>query len=409
MDLIVAKFDGSSLANGDLIKMAAKSVVKEYNKGKHVVVVVSAVSKTTDDLLALSKESVGAGLTDRQKAEIMAMGERTSARIFEAALEALGARAKYIDPYDADWPIISDSNFLRANIDFDITSKMIHNIEKILDDGIIPVICGFLAKGHGGEITTLGRGGSDITAFLIGNCLEAREVIIISDVDGVMSSDPRQIEKAELLNEISVEEIRTLATKGAQIINPHALKYKDPKMNVKIINFTHADLTSSGTNIIGPFEDTSKKSVTLYEEPLSIIAIVGENMQEQVGPLRDVTNCLAENGINIYKITAGDNSITTFIDKCDAQKAYHILHNLVLESDIFDSLSLGRDIAMITLVSPDVIEKPSIISDVTEPLRKNRINIIEINSSQTSLVILVDWSEGEKAYGVIKEMLEESD
>ena len=409
MDLIVAKFDGSSLANGDLIKMAAKSVVKEYNKGKHVVVVVSAVSKTTDDLLALSKDSVGEGLTDRQKAEIMAMGERTSARIFEAALEALGAKAKYIDPYDADWPIISDSNFLRANIDFDITSKMIHNIEKILDDGIIPVICGFLAKGHGGEITTLGRGGSDITAFLIGNCLEAREVIIISDVDGVMSSDPRQIEKAELLNEISVEEIRTLATKGAQIINPHALKYKDPKMNVKIINFTHADLTSSGTNIIGPFEDTSKKSVTLYEEPLSIIAIVGENMQEQVGPLRDVTNCLAENGINIYKITAGDNSITTFIDKCDAQKAYHILHNLVLESDIFDSLSLGRDIAMITLVSPDVIEKPSIISDVTEPLRKNRINIIEINSSQTSLVILVDWSEGEKAYGVIKEMLEESD
>lgn len=409
MDLIVAKFDGSSLANGDLIKMAAKSVVKEYNKGKQVVVVVSAVSKTTDDLLALSKDSVGFALTDRQQAEIMAMGERTSARIFEASLEALGAKAKYIDPYDADWPIISDSNFLKANIDYDITSQMIHNIEKILDEGVIPVICGFLAKGHGGEITTLGRGGSDITAFLIGNCLDAREVIIISDVDGVMSSDPRQIEKAELLNEISVEEIRTLATKGAQIINPHALKYKGPKMNVKIINFTHGDLTSNGTNIIGPFEDTSKKSVTLYEEPLSIIAIVGENMLEQVGPLRDVTNCLAKNDINIYKITAGDNSITTFIDKCDAQNAYHILHNLVLESDVFNSLSLGRDIAMITLVSPDVIEKPSIISDVTEPLRKNRINIIEINSSLTSLVILVDWSEGEKAYNVIKEMLEESE
>ena len=409
MDLIVAKFDGSSLANGELIKMAAKSVVKEHMKGRKVVVVVSAVSKTTDDLLALSKESAGSALTERQKAEIMAMGERTSARIFEAALEALGVKAKYIDPYDADWPIISDSNFLKANIDFEITSKMIHNIEKILEDDVIPVICGFLAKGHGGEITTLGRGGSDITAFLIGNCLGAREVVIISDVDGVMSSDPRQIEKAELLNEISVEEIRTLATKGAQIINPHALKYKDPKMNVKIINFTHEDLRANGTNIIGPFEDTTKKSVTLYEEPLSIIAIVGENMQEQIGPLRDITNCLAENDINIYKISAGDNSITTFVDKCDAQKAYHILHNLVLESDIFNSLSLGRDIAMITLVSPDVIEKPSIISDVTEPLRKNRINIIEINSSQTSLVILVDWAEGEKAYKLIKDMLEESE
>lgn len=409
MDLIVAKFDGSSLANGEQIKKAAQSVVKEHMKGKQVVVVVSAVSKTTDDLLELSKDSAGASLTERQQAEIMAMGERTSARIFEATLEGLGVKAKYIDPYDDEWPIISDSNFLKANIDFDITSKMIHNIEKILNDDTIPVICGFLAKGHGGEITTLGRGGSDITAFLIGNCLDAREVIIITDVDGVMSSDPRQIEKAELLNEISVEEIRTLATKGVPIINPHALKYKDPKMNVKIINFVHGDLTANGTNIIGPFEDTTKKSVTLYKDPLSIIAIVGEGMLEQVGPLKDITSCLAKNNINIYKISAGDNSITTFIDKADSQKAYHILHDLVLKSDIFNSLSLGRDIAMITLVSPDVIEKPSIISDVTEPLRKNRINIIEINSSQTSLVILVDWSEGEKACRVIKEILDENE
>ena len=409
MDLIVAKFDGNALANGSLIKKAAQSVVKEHNKGKKVVVVVSAVNQTTDDLIGLSNDAVGAALTDRQKAEIMAMGERTSARIFEATLDSLGVKARYIDPYDEDWPIISDSNFLEAKIDFDTTSKMIHNIEKTIKDDEIPVICGFLAKGHGGEITTLGRGGSDITAFLLGYCLNAREVVIISDVDGVMSSDPRQIPKAKLLNEISVEEIRTLATKGVPIINPHALKYKDPKMNVKIINFTHGDLTANGTNIIGPFEDTSKKSVTLYKDPLSIIAIVGENMLEQVGSLKDITNCLAKNDINIYKISAGDNSITTFIDKGDAQKAYHILHDLVLNSEIFNSLSLGRDIAMITLVSPDVIEKPSIISDVTEPLRKNRINIIEINSSQTSLVILVDFSEGEKAANLIKEILESCD
>ena len=409
MDLIVAKFDGSSLANGNLIKMAAKSVVKEHMKGKKLVVVVSAVSETTDNILAISKDSIGSNITARQQAEIMAMGERASARIFEASLEALGAKAKYIDPYDDEWPIISDSNFLKANIDFDITSKMIHNIEKILKDDTIPVICGFLAKGHSGEITTLGRGGSDITALLIGKCLNAKEVVIISDVDGVMSTDPRQIEKAELLNEISVEEIRTLATKGAQIINPYALKYKDPNMNVKIINFTHEDLCSNGTNIIGPFEDTSKKSVTLYKEPLSIIAIVGEDILEQIGPLRNIATCLAKNNINIYKISVGNNSITTFIDKSDSEKAYPLLHRLVLESDIFNSISLGRDIAMITLVSPDVIEKPSIISDVTEPLRRNNINIIEINSSQTSLVILVDWSEREKAYLLIKEMLEKNE
>ena len=108
MDLIVAKFDGSALANGELIQKAAKSVVKEHMKGRKVVVVVSAVSKTTDALVELSKDSVGSALTDRQQAEIRAMGERISARIFESSLEALGVKAKYIDPYDSEWPIISD-------------------------------------------------------------------------------------------------------------------------------------------------------------------------------------------------------------------------------------------------------------------------------------------------------------
>lgn len=405
MDLIVAKFDGSSLATGAQIKMAAQSVVSEYEKGKRIVVVVSAVSKTTDKLISLSEESVGFGLTERQQAEIMAMGERTSARIFDATLKSFDVKSRYIDPYDEDWPIITDSNFLKAQIDFEITSHLIHNIEKLLDEGIIPVICGFLAKGHGGEITTLGRGGSDITALLIGNCLGAREVVMITDVDGIMTSDPLYNDKAELLNEISVEEIRTLATKGTQVINPQALKYKNPNMNLKIINFMHGDLTAPGTNIIGPFEDTSKKSVTMYPDPLSIIAIVGRDMFEKAGPLRDITECLSDNGINIYKINSGDHSVTVFIDKDDADRAYHLLHDMVLESEIFHSISIGRDVAMITMVSPDVVEKPSIISDVSEPLRRNRIPIIEINSSLTSLVILVDWRNGEKATEIIDEII----
>ena len=254
MDLIVVKFGGTSVGDGSRIKKAAQSVVNEYMKGNQVVVVVSAVNKTTDELIGLSNDAIGTGLTDKQKAEIMAMGELTSARLFSATIESLGVKSEFIDPYNDLWPIITDSNSLEAKIDFKSTNIKAEGIRRLINQGIIPVICGFLGKGPSGEITTLGRGGSDITAFLIGHCLEANEVIIVTDVDGVMSTDPNKIENAKLLDEISVEEMRDLATHGAQVLHPHALKYKDPLITAKIINFEHGDLTSKGTRIVGPYE-----------------------------------------------------------------------------------------------------------------------------------------------------------
>ena len=97
--------------------------------------------------------------------------------------------------------------------------------------------------------------------------------------------------------------------------------------------------------------------------------------------------------------------LTAFLDKNDSIKAYHKLHQLVIEDDSLSSLSLGKDTAMITLVSPDIIDTPGIISGITEPLRKNNINIVEITSSQTAVVVFVDWKDGEKAYNLVKEVL----
>ena len=406
MDLIVVKFGGTSVGDGSRIKKAAQSVVNEYMKGNQMVVVVSAVNKTTDELIGLSDEAIGASLTDKQKAEIMAMGEMTSARLFSATIESLGVKSEFIDPYNELWPIITDSNSLEAKIDFKSTDKKSDGIKNLINQGIIPVICGFLGKGPSGEVTTLGRGGSDITAFLIGHCLDANEVIIVTDVDGVMSTDPNKIEEAQLLSEISVEEMRDLATHGAQVLHPHALKYKDPLISAKIINFAHGDLSEKGTRIVGPFEGEMMKCVSLYKNPISLIAIVGEAMVKTVGLIAKLSGSLAEDDINIFGISAGQNSITAFVDKADSNKAYHLLHQVVLESDALSSLSLGRDTAMITFVSPDIIDTPGIISDITEPLRKNNINIVEIISSQTAIVLFVDWDDGKNAHELIKEVLE---
>ena len=402
MDLLVVKFGGTSVGDGSRIKKAAQSVVNEYMKGSKVVVVVSAVNKTTDELIGLSNEAIGDSLTDKQKAEIMAMGELTSARLFSATIESLGVKSEFIDPYSELWPIITDSKSLEANIDFNSTD----GVMRLVNQGIIPVICGFLGKSTVGEITTLGRGGSDITAFLIGHCLDANEVIIVTDVDGVMSTDPNKIENAELLDEISVEEMRDLATHGAQVLHPHALKYKDPLISAKIINFAHGDLSAKGTRIVSPYEGEMLKCVTLYKNPISLIAIVGEAMVKKSGLIANLTGSLADSNINIFGISAGQNSITAFVEKSDSNKAYHLLHQVVVESDVLSSLSLGRDTAMITFVSPDIIDTPGIISDITEPLTKNDINIVEIISSQTAIVLFVNWEDGEKARELINEVLE---
>ena len=407
MDLIVAKFGGTSVGDGSRIKKAAQSVVNEYMKGNQMVVVVSAVNKTTDELIDLSNEAIGGSLTDKQQAEIMAMGELTSARLFSAAIESLGVKSAFIDPYNDLWPIMTDSNSLEAKIDIKTTVKKAQGIKDLLNQGIIPVVCGFLGKGPSGEITTLGRGGSDISAFLIGHCLDANDVVIVTDVDGVMSTDPNKIEEAELLDEISVEEMRDLATHGAQVLHPHALKYKDPLISAKIINFNNGDLSSNGTKIVGPFEGDEMKSISLYKSPISVIAIVGDAMLKKIGLLAGITNCLANENINIFGLSAGQNSITTFVEKKDADKAYHLLHQFVIDNEMLSSLSLGEDAAMITVVSPDFIEEtPGIISSITDPLRKNNINIIEISSSQTAVVLYVDWEDGEKALSLIKEVLE---
>lgn len=406
MDLIVAKFDGNALKDGARIRDAARSVVKEHMKGTKVVVIASATSNTTDELIKLSDDAVGPFLTDSQKAEIMAMGERTSARLLKSAIEAEGVKAEVIDPYSDLWPIITDSNFLEAKIDFEKSEHKINTLKILLNQGIVPVICGFLGKGKNDEVTTLGRGGSDITAFIIADCLDADEIIIISDVDGIMSSDPTQIEKAKLLKEISVEELRNLSTKGVRLIHPHALKYKTPELKAKVINCSHNDLTAQGTEIIGPFEEDSIKTASLYPDPLSIIAIVGDTITSKVGLLSELTNYMADNNLNIYKLTVGDNSITVFVDKTDSQRAYHTLHDFVLKSSTFNSLSLGRDVALITIVNLDIVEKPGIIAAITEQLRKNSIKILEINSSQTAIVLIVDWADGAKACELINEILE---
>ena len=405
MGIIVAKFGGTSVGNGERIKKAAQSVVNEYMKGKKMVVVVSAINKTTDEFLKIVDTAMGKSITDKQLAEVVSMGEMTSVRLFSSTIESLGVKSEYVDPYTDAWPVITDNNFLSAKINFELTENKSSKIKEMVDEGIIPVVCGYLGKNESGNITTLGRGGSDITAFLLGHCLKAEEVIIVTDVDGVMSTDPNKLLSAKKLDKISVEEMRDLATHGAQVLHPHALKYKDPKIDAKIIGYVKGDLSTPGTEIIGPSNNALVKCATINSEPISVIAVVGEEILTKSGILSKITDTLAKYKINIYGISTGQNSITVFVNKSDSDRAHEVLHEVVVTTDDLSSLSLGREIAMITVASQDFIDTPGVIAEITEPLQKSKINIVEISSSQTSVVLFVDWDDGNKAYELVKGVL----
>ena len=169
---IVVKFGGSSLANHERILRAVTAVAEEAKKGVQMAVIVSAMGKTTDTLLNAAKNTSNGNLENHDLDEILAMGERTSIRIIAAALRAKGVDTRHVDPLDAEWPIITDDVFSDANPMLDVCyAKTKQTILPLVEKGIVPVIAGFVGKTLDNKVTTLGRGGSDTTAFILAKAL----------------------------------------------------------------------------------------------------------------------------------------------------------------------------------------------------------------------------------------------
>lgn len=406
MRRIVVKFGGTSVGTADRVRLGAKSVADEYRRGAQIVVVVSAMGHYTDELVTAARGSTQSKIDPKDYDDILAMGERTSSRIFSAALKTLGVKSVYIDPGMDIWPVITDSNFGMANIDFEDTRQRVEKfVVPLLKDGVVPVICGFLGRDRDGNVTTIGRGGSDITAFLIGRCLKADEVIIVTDVEGVMTADPNKVSEARLLKSITVEEMTDLARFGAQVMHPRAMAYKDPSISAKVIHYRHGNLRVGGTKIIGPRGD-DLASVRLHEKPLAMLTVVGESMQTTPGILAKFSSPLSRAGINIYAVSIGPRSFSIYLADEDTKKAMTILHRVVVSSKLKAITSEGN-IAMIVAESERFIYAPGVIAKLTEPLAQAKINIIEIISSRASISFFVNWEVREQALKLFKKAMKE--
>jgi len=395
----VVKFGGTSVGSGERMRRAAESVAEAVRDGDEVCVVVSAMGETTDLLL---EEMEKVASDDPENAdEIVSMGERTSVRMFKAALEDIGVDSFYVEPGGKHWPIITD---LQGRVDERETEEGVRRLGDEMDDSV-PVVCGFLGESHDGEITTLGRGGSDTSAMILGRYLGADEVVIVTDVDGIMTGDPRNVERAKSVDSITVEEMQDLSIRGAGVVAPSALRYKTDDMTVRVVHHEHGDISAEGTTIEGEGKNTHM--VEMRDEPLAAVTVAGRSVIETPNLLSRLSTVLGENGINIYGHSTGNDSMSFFVDQNEARHAERLLHDEIVEDTKFSSVSVRDDVAMILVSGGDFIDTPGVVYRVVKPLYEAEINIIEIISSVTSIVVFVDRSVRQEAFEQVKEAFED--
>ena len=400
MARIVVKFGGTSVGDGQRVRDAARSVVKEIEKGNEVAVVVSAMGKTTNGLLEALETSTQGKYTPQTKDDIAAMGERTSVRILAAAIESMGVKAKYFEPPTSEWPVITNSKFMNATIDLDATRERVKKyVEPLLKQRTVPVICGFLGVDKMGHVTTIGRGGSDTTGVMIGNCLDADEVVIVTDVDGVYSGDPRVVDGAKLIPEIDVTVLWDLAVAGAKVMKWDSLLYKGKKQTLKIVNNAYVDLSAKGTEITGEFMETSVKKL---ESALGSVTVVGKNLIESVGLLAKTAKVLGDKGVNIWGVTVAPDSMSYFIGESDVEKALKLLHEYVLHDDKTASVTSTKGIGLVYVTSPDFLDEPGALGKITGAMAEAGMNIKEVTTSKSQIMVFIDFKNLSAAYEILK-------
>ncbi len=404
---IVVKFGGSSLGDHEKLAKAVAAVVKEAEKGTRIAVVVSAMGKTTDILLNTVKNTSNGKLEKHELDDILSMGERTSVRIFAAALRTNGVKSCYLDPLDFRWPIITDAAFSNANPILEECEKRIQkHVLPIVEKRVVPVIAGFVGKTIDGKITTLGRGGSDTTAFILAEALKADEVALVTDADGIMSGDPKIVSNPKRLPEIEVSTLVGLADSGAKFIHSKALKYKPQLIAVKVINHTYGDLSQKGTLITGTLATELDVEIA-HPSPVAEITVVGKGVSEKPLLLMEIVE-KTEAHASLLGMSTNMNSVILYVTQEEnIDKLFNQIHNITLKNPETIAMAVKKDLAFLKTSGVGLEETHGLIGKISENLRINQINIYGILTITSSILLFTDWSEREKALQLMRLSLKE--
>ncbi len=402
--VIVQKFGGTSVADTEKIKNVAKTVIKEKNNGNDVVVVVSAMGHTTDYLVKMAKD-LSPNPSGREMDMLLSTGEGVSIALLAMAIQAQGYEAVSFNAMQIG--IMTENVHSKARIVDIKTDKL----KKNLQEGKIIVVAGFQGVTEDGEITTLGRGGSDTSAVALAAALNADRCDIYTDVEGVYTTDPRIVPKATRLNEISYEEMLELAHAGANVLHPRSVETAK-QFNVPLRVRSSFKTDNLGTLILGVDKMEIYKPVTGVAADLSQARIVVCDVPDVPGQAAKLFGKLAKEHISVDMIiqsyarkVSNTNDIAFTIDSADLDKTIATLNSMKKDLNCGD-IQVNDNIAKVSIVGAGMIDRPGIASAMFETLAELGVNIKMISTSEIKISCLVDKDDAHKALKALHKVFE---
>lgn len=383
-NIIVQKFGGTSVGTTDLIKQVAERVVKEKREGKKIVVVVSAMGKSTDHLVKMALD-INNTPSSREMDVLLATGEQVSISLLAMAIDALGEKA--ISLTGAQCGIITDSHHKNARISEIQTNRL---LTELYDDNIV-IVAGFQGITSSLDISTLGRGGSDTTAVALAAALKADCCEIYTDVDGVYSADPRKVKNAKRMDMISYDEMLELAKLGAQVLHPRSVEMAR-NYNVPLyVKPSHTD--GKGTKIaeVNNLENYKVRGVTI-DNDIARLSITG--VPDKPGIAFRLFEKLAENDITIDMILQNLNHNTqndiSFTVPMDHLKTCAALAKTYQEEIGATDVVMKESVSKISVVGTGITSNPVIASKMFGALYELGVNIEMISTSETKISCIIE-------------------
>ena len=396
MGLIVQKFGGSSVANKEKLEMVANHIIEAVKANNQVVVVVSAQGETTDRLIAEELE-ITKNPVKREHDVLVATGEQITISKLAMLLQQAGQKAVSLTGWQV--PIITNSEHTNSRI------RYIEN-EKILDylvAGNVVIVAGFQGIDENGDITTLGRGGSDTTAVALAANLRAERCDIFTDVDGVYTSDPRIVENVMKLEGVSYDEMLELSSMGARVLHNRCVEI-GKKYQVPIYVKSTFEKESVGTLIADkePFEDLVISGVT-KDDYISRITVVG--LENKIGRTYQLFQLLAENLINVDVIVQSfgehiTKDIAFTVKMNDLTKTLEVLEENK-EKLKLEQILHCENLSKVSVIGLGIANKPGVASGMFEALYENNINMHMISTSEIKISVLVNSQEADMAVRAI--------
>ena len=400
MALIVKKFGGSSVRDADRIFNAARIIAAEYDRGNHVVAVVSAQGDTTDDLIAKAVE-INPSPSLRDMDFLLSTGEQISASLLSMALGKMGYYSVCLTGWQAGF--VTSSTFGKARINRVEPER----IKAAIGKKEIVIVTGFQGVNRSDEITTLGRGGSDTSAVALAAVLGADKCQIFTDVDGIYTADPRYVLGAKKLDSISYDEMLELATLGAQVLHNRSVEMAK-KYNVEIEVLSSLE-NKPGTIVkeVSGMEKMLIKGVT-RDDQIARISVIG--LPDQPGVAFRIFSLMASEKINVDIILQsigrdGTKDITFTVAGSDVKTAVDALEGSKERLGI-EAIVWGEDITKVSIVGAGMESNPGVAARMFEALSDANINIHMISTSEIKISVLIDKALGKRAEMAVHEAFE---